>query len=423
MNGSGASTASAAPSVQKEGFAAAFEEWRRNWRAGVAATIGLALGTALFSSLSSLFVQPLQDAFGWSRGQIALAANASLVSALVAPVMGRVIDRVGVRPVLMSGIVLMAGFYLALALMAGPLWVYYVLYAGLHGAGVLTSGLCYSRVVSAAFVKSRGLSLAISRVGLAASSAIMPSVIFAIIAALSWRHALAFLACLLLAVSLPLAFFWIKPQPKRGPQAPAHHPLTWLEAISKRKVVLVCLAAGLAYAPILALLSQLHPLLVGKGVEPATAAAQLGMLGFASIVGALVTGALVDRIWAPAVAAISILGAIAGCIVLLPSQINDATAAAAVLLIGLGLGAELDLGVFVVARYFGVARFSTIYGMLIFVISTLGALLGSLIGYSFDRFGNYQPALITAACVLVASALCYLSLGRYPPPESRETAT
>lgn len=415
-----ASTARADTALEAEGhgFGALVSEWRHNWRPGLAATIGIAIGTSVFPSLSSLFVQPLQDTFGWTRGQIALAQNASLVSAVVAPFIGRVIDRVGVRPVLMSGIILMASFHLGLAAMSGPIWVFYILFAGLHGTGVLTSGLSYSRVVSAHFVKSRGLSLAISRTGLAASSALLPVIVFGIITDASWRYAFVFLAALLLFISLPLAFFWIKPQPKPTTQAAPQERLSWRAALTNPKVILVCLAAGLAYAPIIAILSQLHPILVGKGIEPATAAGQLGMLGFASIIGALVTGALVDRIWAPAVAAVSIAGAIVGCLLLLSPEINNATALAAVLLVGLGLGAELDVGVYVVARYFGVARFSTIYGMLIFVISTLSATLGSLIGYSYDRFGNYEVALVTAACVLTASALCYLSLGRYPPREA-----
>ena len=85
---------------------AALKEWREQWRMGTAALIGTAVSFSVWPSLSSLFIAPLQDAFGWSRGEIALAQNASLAAALLSPVLGRLIDRLGVRPVLIGGLLL-----------------------------------------------------------------------------------------------------------------------------------------------------------------------------------------------------------------------------------------------------------------------------------------------------------------------------
>src|SRR2546425_9387412 len=86
-------------------LAAMAAEWRQSWRLGLAALLGAACAYSVWTAVSSLFVQPLQDAFGWSRGQIALAYNAGLVTAFVAPLIGRAVDRLGVRPVLIGGLI------------------------------------------------------------------------------------------------------------------------------------------------------------------------------------------------------------------------------------------------------------------------------------------------------------------------------
>jgi hypothetical protein len=84
------------------------------------------------------------------------------------------------------------------------------------------------------------------------------------------------------------------------------------------------------------------------------------------------------------------------------------------LLIGFGLGAEIDVVAYMVARYFGIRSFSTIYGMAVFFIAFSGALGASMLGTSFDRHGNYDAALLVIAASFMAAGCVYLMMGRYP---------
>src|SRR5688572_29060076 len=77
------------------------EEWGSAWRPGMAALIAGSISYSLFSAVSSLFVEPLQAQFGWSRGDIAIVHSFGLITAFAAPVVGRLTDRHGVRPVLL----------------------------------------------------------------------------------------------------------------------------------------------------------------------------------------------------------------------------------------------------------------------------------------------------------------------------------
>ena len=411
----------ASPSAVSGGdhaWRAAAEEWRANWRIGLAAFLAIGFSQGAFQSLSSLFVLPLQQAFGWSRAEIAFAHNASLVTAIVAPFFGRMVDRFGARYIMLGGMVLTALSYAGLAAMNGSLAVYYAFATICSVIGLSASGLTCSRVVSQHFVRSRGLSLAVARSGLALAATALPIALFSIIATFGWRAGYLAHTALILCVSLPAVYFWI-----RHSHPPAHAERlrpdpslpSWLHLLSDRRVWFLCLGAGLGYAPATAIMTQLQPLLVSKGLDAAQAAALVGLAGVASFIGALVTGSLVDRFWAPGIAFLFACGSAAGTLLLAMNGVLDGPGAAlAILLVGLGLGAEIDVVAYMVARYFGVRSFSALYGMAVFFIAFAGALGASMLGVAYDMFGNYDLALFVISGCFMAAGCLYMLLGRYP---------
>ncbi len=391
---------------------AALGEWRNHWRIGLAAMVGTAVSFSVWSSVSSIFVQPLQDAFGWSRGAIALTQNAAFAGALAAPFLGRLIDRIGVRPVLLTGLVLTVAGYGLLAAMRGSLPQYYASYLFLTLAGLATTGISYTRIVGGAFVRSRGLALAITRSGLAISGALLPSALFWVIATFGWRYGYLLLGALILCLSLPLAWAFVD----RGGVVPTQkqESVPLLTILREPKVLVICLASGLNYAPVVALLSQLHPILTKKGVAPEAAAGLVGLVGLAALAGTIITGALVDRIWAPAVACFFTATAAVGCLLLMLPATGLGLAMAGVILIGIGQGAEIDVAAYIIARWFGMSRYATVYGLSVFAISAFVAIGGSLVGIVYDRTGTYDAALAGAAICFGIAALAYLAMGKPP---------
>ena len=391
----------------------AFEEWRAGWRAGFAAFIGLATCLPIWANVSSLFVQPLQDEFGWSRTQIVFAYNASLVSAIAAPFFGQLIDRVGIRRILLAAMVLTALGYIGLASVSRSLPVYYFFYLWVNIFGICTSGLGFTRVVSAAFERSRGTALAVARLGNGAAGAIFPPLMFSLIVAEGWRTGFLLLAGLIVFVALPAAWFGID-RGGQGVMGSAKQSQIWIAHLKERKVVLLCSAAGLMLAPSIALLMQLSPVLTNKGLAPQDSALLLSMMGVAVIVGALLGGFLVDRIWAPLVACIFTLGPASGCLLLVPDHVSLTTAAIAVVCLGLAQGAELDLVAYMVARYFGLHSYATIYGITSLSTSVCITILNNVIALLYAGFGNYQFGIITCAASLTLAAAFFLAMGRYP---------
>lgn len=393
-------------------------EWRNHWRVVVGSGIGMACGYSAFPFVASLFVQPLEQAFGWTRGQQALSHNANLVAALLAPFIGALVDARGVRRVLLPAIGIVGLFYAALANLTPSLIHYYAAMSCVVLTGMATTGLSYTRAVTSWFRQSRGLALAVSRLGLAVAGALLPMAIYGAIH--RWGYAGGFytLAGVILLLGWPVS--WALVSDRRGTaeerqQVAAAGWRLWPSLLRNRRVLLMCLAAGLTYGPAIGLLTQMQPLLVSKGVAPATAAGLLSLLAVSTFLGTLITGAIVDRIWAPVLGFLFTMGPVAGCALLMAlSTPGTGVAAVAVVLIGLAQGAEIDLIGYMIARYFGMQAFSAIYGLTVLATGVCSAAGAMVIGQLYDRFGSYNPALgLAAGCFLIAS-FTYLLLGRYP---------
>ncbi|GAY21742.1 MFS transporter [Sphingobium fuliginis] len=404
--------------VHDSQWQAAVHEWRTNWRVGLAAFLAIGLSYGAFQGISSLFILPLQETFGWSRTQIVLSHYASLALAIIAPFAGRLIDRFGARYIMLWGMSLSAIAYVALAAMNGSLAVFYTLMIMSAVCGLSSSGLTCSRVISETFVRSRGLSLAIARSGLALASAALPILLFTVISRFGWRAGYIMEALLVLFVALPAVYFWIgrshEHEVRDTATSSAGLP-SWGDLLSNRRIWLLCIGAGLGYAPATSIMSQFQPLLMTKGITAESAAALVGVAGIASLLGALVTGSLVDRYWAPGIAFLFACGSAVGSSMLaLNAPIEGPIAWGAVLLIGFGLGAEIDVVAYMVARYFGVKSFASFYGLAIFFMAACGAIGASLLAMAFDHYGNYDLALFVIAGCFITAGCTYLLMGRYP---------
>lgn len=136
------------------------------------------------------------------------------------------------------------------------------------------------------------------------------------------------------------------------------------------------------------------------------------LTGLAVLGGRLIGGFLIDRYWAPAVAFVFLASpAIALWILGHPSVTPD-LATIAILMIGFGAGVEYDFMAYMVSKYFGMKRYSAIYGAL-YGFFAIGAGFGPKIMSDMADRSGWQETLIQAAIILFISTLPLLILGRY----------
>ena len=153
--------------------------------------------------------------------------------------------------------------------------------------------------------------------------------------------------------------------------------------------------------------------MLSKGFGAGQEVLLASFIGYSVIVGRILGGYLIDRIWAPAVAFVMLSLPAISCLMLQGPQDSFVYAATAVAILGFAAGVEYDLMAFLVSRYFGLKNYGAIYGFL-YAFFAAGAGFGPVIyGKSFERTGSYDSMLMIGAGVLIAGTLPLLLLGKY----------
>ena len=403
-------------------------ELRSRWWIVLASVLGLLVGNGPVMQFTfGTLLSPITRQFGWSRGLVSSAMVVGLwMTGIATPVVGRLVDRFGIRAVALPAVVV---FSLATASVA---WVpaspaaFTALYAlmGLGAAG--QTPLIYAKAITARFDRQRGLALGIAMAGVGLGAALVPQFAQEMIGIAGWRGAYAGLGVLTFVVAFPaVALFVGRPAADqhvvvRRVSAVRLPGLTGLEALRTARFWSLAFSFFIVSGTTGGVISHLVPLMSDRGVSPQTATAMVGIAGTALIGGRLLSGFLLDRIHAPYVAAVFFLAPLMGIVVLL-TTLRPEGAALGTVLVGTGLGAEVDLIAFLLSRYLGMRCFGEIYGYF-FSIFMLGAGLGPFaMGVSYDRAGSYKLMLVCFAFALALASLPMLRLGPYAYPIARET--
>lgn len=391
-----------------ENAPSALAEFRQGWPVLLAALLGSAMGVSVlpFYTLGT-FIGPLQAEFGWGRGAIATSyLYTTLALAVAAPLLGMLADRVGVRRVSLAATPLFALGLLLLGAFQGSLFHFQLAFGlmGLLGAGA--TPVNYTRAVNAAFQRARGTALGLSLAGIGVAAMVLPVMLSSINGAYGWRAGYLTLAVLAL---LPWPFVLLAfPRHRAAAGARSGAAAT---ALGRGIYWAMAVAFSAVAVAVSALIVHMVPLLRDAGMDAMGAARIASLIGVGVLVGRLAAGYLVDRFFAPQVAALFFAGAAAGCLLLAVGGVGLAPVAA--LAIGLSLGAEVDFMSFLTARYFGLARYATNYGIL-YALFVLGGAVGPfLAGMSFDRSGNYAAVIWGVTALLLAAAAVMARLPRF----------
>jgi predicted MFS family arabinose efflux permease len=195
------------------------------------------------------------------------------------------------------------------------------------------------------------------------------------------------------------------------------------EGVRNPRFWLLNIALSMIVACVVTLVTNGVPLLRDKGLEAVDAARIFGSFGVSLILGRVVVGYLVDRLWAPGVAAVTLSLPALGCLLLGTSGANDtAWLVAGVMLVGIGAGAEFDLAAFLVSRYFGMRDYGRLFGIHLGLITLASTLAPWLFGQLYRSTGTYQATLMVCGPMFLVGGLVLLALGRYPTFDRHATS-
>jgi predicted MFS family arabinose efflux permease len=385
------------------------------WRVAAAASVGVFGGFASIVIYTfGVFLKPLADEFSWSREEISVAFGIGAVTvAICSPPLGYLLDRLGPRRIVVPCLAIFGLAFASLSQLTRHLWHLYAVFFVLGVVGNGTAQMAYARAVSSWFARRRGVALAAVMSGGAVGAMVLPPAAEWLIASFGWRRACVCLAGVVLLIALPTVAAFVRERPRPGARAQARlQGASVREALASKAfwiIVVVLFCSSIAQNGALAHISAL---LTDRGVAPAGAAMALSALGGASLAGRLLTGWLLDRLFAARVSCGLLVVAAIGTL-LLSTADSLATGMVAAALIGFGMGGEADVTPYLLSRYFGLRAFSVLYGVTWSFYAVAGGIGPVVMGRAFDSTGSYALLLVWLAAGTLAVAAFTLLLPRY----------
>jgi MFS family permease len=401
----------------------AAQEWRQYPMLPIAAAMGYATSVIHIYGLGP-FIGPVSESFGWSRTLTTsgLTFQVLIGGALAIP-MGLLVDRIGPRWLGLAGVLLTCAAFALLGTATGSKANWYLLWGILAIATLFVQATIWTSAVATRFAASRGMALAVTLCGASVAQALFPWLGTKLIASYGWQTAMTVQAAIWAAVALPVLFLFFRgahdggnrPGDAAAPDRAMIPGIRFKEGLRSPIYWRLLLASALFTFTIIALTVHFVPILTDRGMDKLAAAGLAALVGFASIAGRIGTGFLLDRLNPSLVGASIFLLPVVGCLILITSGAGAMGAAGAAVLIGLTLGAEVDVIVFLTTRHFGLKNFGALYGGLLGALS-LGTATGPLAAAMiFDNFGNYTPFLWLTIGFMILSSLSLATLPKGQP--------
>lgn len=415
MDATNTTAAAAAPPARESDFSP------RKMRIAAVVMLGTLFGSSILPFMAySLLLVPMTKEFGWSATAYSWGYTALMwCGALVQPALGRISDRVGVRPMIIGGTLVVGLLVMAMSRQNGALWQFYACW-GLLGV-VGTTAIGYSKVIAALFSDHRGKALAIFGIESSLAMAASLQISNYLLVHYGWRGMFVGMGCIILAV-VPLLWLFLE-EPAATPAAPTGRPdprtlpgMGTDEVVRTRAFWVIAVASFLAVAPSVGLLPHYVPYLVSRGFDASYTALMLTTSTVTMAAGTFVGGWATDRAATARVAApFSALSTLAMVLMILASASFGGVPLllAAGGLLGFAGGAKRPMATYFHSRFFGLRSFTEVTGIQGMFMAIGMGVAAPAVGYCYDRLHTYVPALWFMAGSLGLTVLLYLALPRY----------
>ena len=397
------------------------------WWLLAGATLVMAVTGGLSFWAFGLYIGPLEDDFGWSRSEVSLGFSISLLaSGIVAPFVGRWVDRHGPRRMFLLGASATVVTFLLLALTSN-LWQWFLLQALAGVARQMVHLIPLSALIARWFQRRRGLAMGVLASGFMAGGFTLVPLLRVIIDEGGWDVAFIFSGLFTLVLYLPLGLFVLRDSPgddrtERPLDRPADEDAA-LEGVTLRVALrtplfwLITMSITLLYFGLFGWQVHMVPYFESVGLSAGWAVGIVSIGAVGGVFTRLLFGIITDRMRSVEMAAMGLT--IALLVALLALYVGEGTAVAVGIFtffwaIGTGGGPMIDP--LLVVRGFGQRHFATILGA-IATVWTLGMLISpSLVAAIFDSSGSYDWAIVVLMGAFAGSFLSFGLAGRAARP-------
>jgi MFS family permease len=377
----------------------------------------IAIG-AMFSL--AVFLRPITESTGWSTTAVSAAMTLNFLAMGAAGFgWGALSDRIGPRPVVLAGALLL-GLGLFLASRAQTPLQFQLSFGLLVGVAV---GSFFSPMIAAVMgwiSERRGLAVSLVSVGVGVAPMTMSPFAAWLITHMDWRAAQGVIAVLVWATLIPAALFVRRPpaagsaqeQAAEGPAPRLRDAFTSFPFIVLALTFFACCAAHAG--PIFHTVTYA----MTCGLAPLAAVTIYSVEGLAGLGGRLALGLAADRLGVKRVLIAGLLiQSVAAALFITASRLGEFYAVAATF--GFAYGGVMPLYAVLAREYFGQRILGAVFGAAA-MVSSLGMALGpALGGWIFDSFGRYTWMYLGSAAIGLGAVAIALAF----PPFPRTAAT
>lgn len=397
---------------------------RYRWTIVIAGAVMTCVAIGAMFSLA-IFLAPITADTGWSRAGISSGMTLNfLVMGVSGFGWGAVSDRLGARPVVLAGAVLL-GLALTLASRAQSLVQFQLAYGVLVGVAASAFFAPMMAATAAWFDRQRSLAVSLVSAGMGVAPMTISPLARWLVSAYDWRTAMLLIGVLAWALLLPAAL--LVRRPPAAPIADAAAAMPFAEAHGMRSIDALrtrqFLALGLTYfaccaahsGPIFHMVS--YAMLCG--IAPMAAVSIYSVEGLAGLGGRLLLGVLADRF---GVKPVLIAGLLVQAVVisgyLFARRLESFYALA--LIFGSAYGGVMPLYAVLAREYFGTRIIGTVLGAAT-LLSSMGMALGPVMGgWIFDFSGRYTWLYLGSS--LVGLGAVAIALAFPPLPDHERSA-
>ena len=369
----------------------------------------------------SVFFKSIAAEFGDSRLGVSIGISVTQgVGALLAPFIGRALDRFPLKRIMAAGAISMGTGFLLLGLVQTPLQFYLVLgvFIG-FGAGAMGQ-LATSKLVSNWFVLKRGTALGIAATGISVSGVLMPATTAWLIGEFGWRNGFVAYGVITLVIVVPLILRLVVSRPEdvgllpdgaaeAATLPPPRPALRTAEYIRNSNFWYLLITIGLLFCIQSATLIHMVPQLTDRGIDLISASVIASSTALFGVMGKLIYGALVDRwdvrwaLW------LAIAFQVAGQLFMLFGNGYSGFLIGASLF-GFGMGGIVPMQGAVVGAAFGRENFGRVLGAMRPPMAIIHLLGVPFAGWVYDSTGSYEPAFLTFLGLYAVTTLVVLGI-------------
>jgi predicted MFS family arabinose efflux permease len=397
--------------------------------------------TAGFRSASSVLIIPLEDAFGWGREQISLAVAINvLIYGLVAPFAAALMERFGIRRVVMSALTAVSIGSALTMFMSAP-WQLIALWGFVVGASTGAMALVFAATVANRwFVQKRGIVIGMLTASSATGQLIFLPGLSYMAEMNGWKSVSSTIALVSIAL-VPVIWLFLKEKPADAGVLPYGAPADWsapakstlgagalaidtLKQASKKKdfwylfgSFFVC---GLSTNGLIG--THFIPAAHDHGMGTTTAASLLALVGVFDLVGTIASGWLTDR-YDPRKLLFFYYGFRGLSLLLLPSILFSSVHPSTLVFVifyGLDWVATVPPTIMLCRTILGPERATVIYGW-VFAAHQIGGSIAAF-GAAVLRvhFGDYAIAFYISAVMCLITSYFVLQIAK---GQTREAIT